>query len=199
MKMLATIPYDRARALEYARRWAFDRNPLFFNFTGRGGDCTNFVSQCILAGCCVMNFTRDFGWYYISVDDRAPAWTGVEYFYDFITGAPDFAAENGGTGPYGYEVPRRGMNGAPAVVPGDVVQLADEAGDFYHTLFITGVEGNEIFVAAHSDDALDRRLSTYRYATARFLHIAGARVDVGGYDCFDALISGEALPVMTGV
>ena len=113
--------------------------------------------------------------------------------------APDFAAENGGTGPYGYEVPRRGMNGAPAVVPGDVVQLADEAGDFYHTLFITGVEGNEIFVAAHSDDALDRRLSTYRYATARFLHIAGARVDVGGYDCFDALISGEALPVMTGV
>ena len=78
--MLANIPYDRARALEYARRWALDRNPLFFNFTGRGGDCTNFVSQCILAGCCVMNFTRDFGWYYISVDDRAPAWTGVEYF-----------------------------------------------------------------------------------------------------------------------
>ena len=99
--MLANIPYDRARALEYARRWALDRNPLFFNFTGRGGDCTNFVSQCILAGCCVMNFTRDFGWYYISVDDRAPAWTGVEYFHDFITGVADFAAENGGTGPYG--------------------------------------------------------------------------------------------------
>ncbi len=192
--MLANIPYDRARALEYARRWALDRNPLFFNFTGRGGDCTNFVSQCILAGCCVMNFTRDFGWYYISVDDRAPAWTGVEYFRDFITGAADFTAENGGTGPYGYEVPRRGMNGVPAVIAGDVVQLADAEGDFYHTLFITKVEGNEIFVAAHSDDALDRRLSTYRYAAARFLHIAGARVDVALPDCFPALLAGEALP-----
>lgn len=196
--MLANIPYDRARALEYARRWALDRNPLFFNFTGRGGDCTNFVSQCILAGCCVMNFTRDFGWYYISVDDRAPAWTGVEYFHDFITGVADFAAENGGTGPYGYEVPRRGMNGVPAVIAGDAVQLADEEGDFYHTLFITKVEGNEIFVAAHSDDALDRRLSTYRYAAARFLHIAGARVEVTLSDCFPALLAGEALPAEPG-
>jgi len=193
-RMLASLPYNRERAISYARRWALDRNPLFFDFTGRGGDCTDFVSQCILAGCCVMNYTPDFGWYYISVEDRAPAWTGVEFFYDFITGASDFAAENGGTGPYGYEVPRRGMNGVPAVVPGDVVQLADAEGDFYHTLFITDVEGSEIFVAAHSDDALDRRLSTYNYASSRFIHIVGARIEVAGGDCFEALIAGEALP-----
>lgn len=90
-RMLASLPYNRERAISYARRWALDRNPLFFDFTGRGGDCTDFVSQCILAGCCVMNYTPDFGWYYISVEDRAPAWTGVEFFYDFITGASDFA------------------------------------------------------------------------------------------------------------
>lgn len=186
--MLANIEYDRERAVQYARRWALDRNPLFFDFAGRGGDCTNFVSQCILAGSCVMNFTPDFGWYFISSDDRAPSWTSVEFFYDFMTGAPAFADVNGGTGPYGFEVPRYG------VMPGDAVQLADSEGDFYHTLMVTAVEGNEIFVAAHTDDALDRRLSTYNYASVRFIHIAGVRVEVGGEECFDALISGEGLP-----
>ena len=58
--MLWTGAYDRERALAYARRWALDRNPLFYNFTTVGGDCTNFVSQCVLAGCCVMNGTPDF-------------------------------------------------------------------------------------------------------------------------------------------
>ena len=82
--MLVTKPYNRDRAVEYARRWALSRNPLFINFAGIGGDCTNFVSQCVLAGSCTMNFTRDFGWYYISSSDRAPAWAGVEYFYDFM-------------------------------------------------------------------------------------------------------------------
>ena len=36
--MLITLPYDRTRAVRYAERWALDRNPLFANFTGIGGD-----------------------------------------------------------------------------------------------------------------------------------------------------------------
>ena len=50
--MLITKPYQRERAVEYARRWALDRNPLFADFSGIGGNCTNFVSQCVLAGSC---------------------------------------------------------------------------------------------------------------------------------------------------
>ena len=33
-RMLASLPYNRERAISYARRWALDRNPLFFDFTG---------------------------------------------------------------------------------------------------------------------------------------------------------------------
>lgn len=51
------MAYDRARAVAYARRWALERNPAYLNFDGLGGDCTNFVSQCLYAGCGVMNFT----------------------------------------------------------------------------------------------------------------------------------------------
>ena len=32
-----------------------------------------------------MNYTRDLGWYYIDANNKAPAWTGVEYFYNFMT------------------------------------------------------------------------------------------------------------------
>ena len=82
--MKLTLPYDRDRAVMYARKWALTRNPLFVDFSDVGGNCTSFVSQCVYAGCCNMNFTRDFGWYYISGEDRAPAWSSVEFFYDFL-------------------------------------------------------------------------------------------------------------------
>ena len=59
--MLATKEYNRMRALTYARRWAFARNPLFNDYSPYGGDCTNFASQVLLAGALVMNETPTFG------------------------------------------------------------------------------------------------------------------------------------------
>ena len=187
--MLITKPYQNARAVEYARTWALSRNPLFTDFTGRGGNCTNFVSQCVLAGSCVMNRTPDFGWYYISEADRAPAWSSVEYFYDFMTGVPAFADQNGGIGPFAIEVPRRNA------VPGDVIQYADEEGDWYHTVIISAIENGEIYVCAQSNDALDRPLSSYNFASARFLHIVGVRFEVQDSDCYAYLLSGGEMPV----
>lgn len=185
--MLLTKPYDRERAVTYARVWANARNPLFINFTGQGGDCTNFVSQAILAGCCTMNYTRDFGWYYRSIEDRAPAWTGVSAFYDFLTQAPDFLAANGGVGPFGREV------STEEVLVGDVIQLANEEGRYYHTVIVTGFDAGDILISAHSNDALDRPLSTYNYAALRYLHIDGIAVEVPQIDCYEALLNGRAI------
>ena len=190
--MLAVKEYLRERAVAYAARWAFRRSPLFYDFTGIGGDCTNFVSQCILAGSCVMNFTPDFGWYFRSAADRAPAWTGVEAFWSFFTGAPDFRAANGGIGPFGVEVEQG------AVEPGDVVQLGRENGDYYHTLLVTGVQEGEILVSAHSIDVYDRPLSTYTAPLRRFLHIRGVafRLEEGS-DCYEGLLNGVTLGRVT--
>lgn len=185
--MLLTKSYDRERAVTYARVWANARNPLFINFTGQGGDCTNFVSQTILAGCCTMNYTRDFGWYYRSIEDRAPAWTGVSAFYDFLTQAPDFLAANGGVGPFGREV------STEEVLVGDVIQLANEEGRYYHTVIVTGFDAGDILISAHSNDALDRPLSTYNYAALRYLHIDGIAVEVPQIDCYEALLNGRAI------
>lgn len=153
--------YDRQAAVAYARKWALGRNPAYYDFENIGGDCTNFASQCIFVGAGVMNFTPVMGWYYLSANDRAAAWSGVEYLYNFLV-------TNRGVGPYARVVT------AAAVKPGDIVQLGTDSGDFYHSPVITAVYP-AILVAAHTYDALDRPLSSYRYEAARFLHIEGVR------------------------
>ena len=186
--MLITKPYNRARAVQYAKEWALRRNPLFIDFTGIGGNCTNFVSQAILAGSCTMNYTPDFGWYYISPTDRAPAWSSGEFFYDFLTGRADFSEQNGGVGPFATEV------ADSFAEVGDVVQYANEAGDWYHTVIITGVEGNEFLVSAQSNDALDRPITSYNFTKARFLHIEGVRIELNDDACFELLLRGGIDP-----
>lgn len=155
------LPYNRFAAVAYARRWALDRNPAFYNFTGIGGDCTNFASQCIYAGAGIMNFTPVMGWYYRSARDRTPSWSGVEYLYDFLV-------NNKSVGPHAHIVSQS------EAMPGDIVQLGTASGDFYHSPVITSTEPF-ILVAAHSDDSLDRPLDSYTYGMSRFLHIDGVR------------------------
>lgn len=156
--------YDRNAAVAYAKRWAYGRNPEFFDFSEIGGDCTNFASQCIFAGAGVMNYTPVTGWYYISTNNRTASWTGVEYLYAFLV-------ENDGIGPYAQEVPLTGLE------VGDIVQLGRETGDFYHTPVVVGFENGDILVAAHSYDAYNRPLSSYRAAYIRGLHILGVRAE----------------------
>lgn len=160
------IPYNREAAVRYAHRWAYDRNPLFYDYEGLGGDCTNFASQCLFAGTGVMNFTPTYGWYYIDANNKAPAWTGVPYFYNFLTRTEDTP------GPFGISVELE------RVLPGDFIQL-DFSGDrFSHTPIIveTGIPPTpeNTLLAAHSQDADYRPLRTYSYKKARFIHILGA-------------------------
>ena len=170
------IEYDRQAAVSYARRWAFARNPAFYDFSRLGGDCTNFASQCLFAGCNVMNYTPDIGWFYRSLQDRAAAWTGVEYFYRFlISNLGDYPAEGGnvvgnGAGPFAVERPVQELE------IGDFVQFGRATGDFYHTPMIVGFLGGEPLVAAHSNDAFDRPLSSYSYPQIRGIHILGTRI-----------------------
>lgn len=153
--------YDRAAAVAYARRWAMGRNPAYYDFEDIGGDCTNFASQCIYAGAGVMNYTPVMGWYYRSASDRTASWTGVEYLWDFLV-------NNTSVGPYGHEVSRSQAQ------PGDIVQLGNARGDFYHSPVITAIRPR-ILVAAHTYDALDRALDSYNYDKVRIIHIDGVR------------------------
>lgn len=158
---MTELPYRRDRAVAYARRWALKRNPAYYNFDELGGDCTNFVSQCLYAGAAVMNETPVTGWFYFSASRRTASWTGVEFLHQFLVW-------NRSVGPYASETERAGLE------PGDVVQLRDMSGPWSHSLLVTETQP-EIRIAAHSSDARDRLLRSYDYAVARYLHIEGVR------------------------
>ncbi|MCL2068743.1 MAG: amidase domain-containing protein [Oscillospiraceae bacterium] len=153
--------YDRYSAVQYAKNWWNGRNPAYYNFDAVGGDCTNFVSQCLYAGSGVMNYTRDTGWYYNSPSDRAAAWSGVEYLHRFLT-------SNKSNGPYATERAVR------LAQPGDIIQLSFDGARFSHSLLVSEISP-QILVCTHSDDSCDRPFSTYMYRNARLLHIEGVR------------------------
>lgn len=179
--MLVTKPYDRERAVAYAKKWAFSQNPLFANFRGIGGNCTNFVSQAVYAGSCRMNYKPIYGWYYISLNERSASWAGVDYFYNFMTG-------NTGEGPFGEEV------GPDRLEIGDVIQLGREAEGYYHTVLVVGFEEEDPLIAAQTNDAFERPLSTYEYDYARYIKILGVRFQSpSSDDCFDGVYNGTAL------
>lgn len=161
------IPYDREAAVRYAHRWAYGRNPRFYDYEEVGGDCTNFASQCLYVGTGVMNYTPTFGWYYISANDKAPAWTGVPYFFNFMT------REEESPGPFGLEA------NLQMLLPGDFAQLRFANDRYGHTPILVEIGDppalDNILVAAHSQDADYRPLNTYNYQELRFIHILGAR------------------------
>lgn len=156
--------YNRDKAVAYARKWALKRNPAYYNFTGLGGDCANFASQCIYAGAGVMNYKPLFGWYYKSANDRTPSWSGVKYLYNFLT-------SNKSAGPYASETDITAME------PGDIIQLATYLTEYHHTLVVVETGDvpamDNIKICTHSYDSLDRDLNSYDITKIRFLHIEG--------------------------
>jgi len=157
-----TVFYNRDAAVDYAHFWAYRRNPIYFDFTKYGGDCTNFVSQCLHAGGARMNFEPIVGWYYKSFYDRTPSWTGPEYLYRFLT-------TNKGIGPYGWEIP------LSEVLPGDVIQMSFIPNIWDHSMIVvdTGINPNpdNVLIATHSADSDYRPISTYNCLAMRVIHI----------------------------
>ena len=159
-------PYRRDEAAAYARHWAYGRNPEFYDYERIGGDCTNFASQCIYAGTGVMNYTPIFGWYYIDANNKAPAWTGVEYLHNFLIRSEI------SPGPICTVT-----QDLTVAEPGDVIQLIFEGDVFQHSPVVVATDGSGqpsgILVAAHSYDADCRPLDSYTYQRYRVLHILG--------------------------
>lgn len=102
-----------------------------------------------------MNYQKTFGWYYNSSKDRAPAWSGVQYLYNFLI-------KDKRIGPSAKNVPIH------QVEIGDVIQLSFDGSTYGHTLLVvqTGhpVSADNVLIATHSDDSDYRPLSSYTLA-----------------------------------
>lgn len=152
--------YNREKVYEYAKKWAYSRNPKYYNYDLIGGDCTNFISQCIFAGINQMNYNKNNGWYYIDGNNKSPSWTGVEFLYKFLI-------SNNSNGPSGK------IATVNKLEIGDIIQLNLEGDKFSHSLVViqNAQTEKDTLVAAHSFDTFGKRLSDYNYYTYRCIHI----------------------------
>lgn len=152
--------YNRKKVYEYAKKWAYSRNPKYYNYEQIGGDCTNFASQCILAGWNEMNYNKNNGWYYINANNKSPSWTGVEFLYKFLI-------SNKEKGPTAKETTIDNLD------IGDIIQLNFDGNKFSHSLIVVqnGNSINDTLVATHSFDIFGKKVMDYKFNKYRCLHI----------------------------
>ena len=144
--------FIREKAVEYALKWTYSRNPEYYDFTYLGGDCTNFISQCMFYGGFEMNYTIN-GWFYSSLSYRAPAWTGVNEFWNFAINN----RESKGVKLVECEL--------KDVEIGDIIQLYNGI-KYYHNLLVTDVNG-DIKITAHDNNVKNLPLRYYNYKSLR--------------------------------
>lgn len=147
--------YNRKNAIGYADRycgvtWATNNvkpkyNPKYKNFTGIGGNCTNYVSQC-LGDKDGGALRQDNGWYAIKNKNDpyecSAAWVNADAFRNFLLysgkgrlikrGSFSGLMENDSTTPYPY---------ITRIQPGDVIAYAKKE-DIDHNAIVTALDSH---------------------------------------------------------
>lgn len=160
--------YNRQVAVRYALEYALKKNPEFFDYTMQGGNCTNYISQCVYAGAPKMQVSEN-GWYYFSPSNTSVSWANNEPFYNFIT-------TNNGEGPFAK------LSSFEMCEVGDIIQLKfSNKAVFSHSLFVTNIidkTPNGIYVCANTRDIKNVPLSHYKFEKYRLIHILGYRTKI---------------------
>lgn len=169
--MLTIKKYNRTKAVEYALEYSLKRNNKYHDYTNEGGNCTNFASQVLYAGCNVMNYSKN-GWYYLSAENTSISWANVVPFYNFLISNKD-------VGVFGKESPLESCE------VGDIIQLKfKNKPTFSHCLVVTKITNHSpkgIFVCANTRDVKNVPVSFYSYEKIRLIHILGYREKLTWY------------------
>lgn len=135
--------YSKADALAYALKYWANYNTDFMNFDGMGGDCTNFVSQCINAGGLAMNDN----WYHHSLSSYSKTWIHSEYLRDYLI--------NSGIAKGYWKQPPSYPNGKG--IEGTIIQASNGSNWFHSAIVRSGTNTENVRVVQHSPSYNDRR------------------------------------------
>ena len=136
----ATYTYNRQAAVNYALQWWNKANPAYRNFGSN--DCTNFVSQCLYAGGWPMKGWNKWSlshWFYYFGYYYSNTWTVADDFSKFLVYSGRGQARSLAYKPWNqyFKI-------------GDLVQIDyNRDGKWDHTMIITKVTANEIYVTYH--------------------------------------------------
>ncbi len=163
----ADEPYDRTAALAYAGQYAMSRNANWADFSYSGGNCQNYVSQCLLAGGIPVDPYGDAVWTYGDGSrERSGSWASVTQFLQYASGNTGFGLVSQVGAPY--------YTGEP----GDLIQMGTEEG-WHHVVIIgdlvTDEAGNTVDYLIHSNtnDMKNYPASLYGYPVFALTRIAG--------------------------
>lgn len=153
--------YQIQQAVQYALTYAIEPNPEFGNYEKWGGDCTNFVSQCLHAGDIPFDYEGidvRYQWYWYSETTRTPSWTAANSL--------KFYMEHNKTDQDGNL--SLGLKAAPIklnqLLRGDVVQFVKRDGHSYHSVIVTDyvVRNGRVvdyLISQRTEDAINYPLS----------------------------------------
>lgn len=152
--MLNQNKYLRSKAVSYALTYALNPNPKYryFQLIGdNGGDCTNFTSQCLLAGGAKMNYGINWNWWYntkntnnVMDDTWSVTWAVAHSLYYYLRNNEETHS------PYvkGLEV----LNVSDLKL-GDLIFYEDNNKKIFHSTIITSIISGVPLISQHTPEA----------------------------------------------
>ena len=143
--------YNRYAAVNYALRHWNDPNPNWCEYSRNGGDCTNFVSQCLLTGGWRQkknggSYCSNQVWFHngkghcwnSSTKNYSCSWTQAKDIQNYLSAQSNVTKVDWNR-PISYDVQ-----------VGDIVQLVNKRGVAYHTMIITRIDNGQYLVTYRS-------------------------------------------------
>lgn len=157
--------YSASDAIAYAEKYFKTYNSSYPDWSSYGGDCANFISQCLYAGGKSMKGTpgtssaaQDWSnWFSkgssCNTSNVSSTWRGANAFKSYwqsnARGYSTFSSVSFDAYSYGFK--------------GDAISLLNSNGSAYHTLMIVGYDkvSKDFIVAAHTGNTKTAHLSDY--------------------------------------
>lgn len=166
--------YNRMDAVKYALTYALHPNPYYRYFLvegNLGGDCSNFISQCLYAGGAPMDFGSPRPWWYKKgpggmSDTWSISWAVAHSLYWCLKVRNELNIP----GLQGEEVPDAGL-----LQLGDVIQYENYNGMIYHSGIVTSFsyEGGkkEPLISHHTYNAINVPYTEHSAKKIHFMRI----------------------------
>ena len=190
--------YDRQAATDYANYWWDGRNTMngeksqtsynttwgtpYYNYNGLGGDCANFVSQCLIAG--GLDLTLGANGNGLGVDDN-DCITGV---YELVTHLKNYQRTL-------YYYTTNAANEADVYSEtdlGDPVFLGGHNDNYAHSIFCSAINGDKNLYNSHSADYYQEYYTNWNYVYAHYFHIKGPE------HCYNCELDGDETAIDCG-
>lgn len=157
--------YDRNSAVEYALTYALQPNPAFKFLDSHGeggGDCSNFVSQCLKAGGAPFAYKAAPWWYNLNSHNWSISWAVAHSLYWTLK----IREKNNNYGLKASEIKDKSL-----LELGDIIQYEDAKGSIYHSAIITAFandKGEKVPVI--SQHSINGRNISYLKEKAKKMH-----------------------------